>query len=195
MRARDEGFSLLELMIALTIGMVVLGLVMLSLSTFLQTGYDGVATGQANDRAALALTALRRQVVNADIVYAPTTTGFSVLLLTALEKQGSWTTFACAQWHLAPTGTLYDLTWANGQPRPHGTGNPVATGIVNPKPSTPPFTLDLSSSAFGHRILKVDFVLPETTQTSGTTLSIQSSITALDGQFYAPTAPQFCATP
>ena len=195
MSAREEGFSMLELMIALTIGMVVLGLAMLSLTTFLQTGYDGVATAQANDRAALALTALRHQVVNADIVYAPTTTGFSVLLLTAIQKNGAWTTYACVEWHLAPSGTLYDLAWPNGSAKPHGPGVPVATGIVNPSPSTPPFTLDLSSPEFGHRVLKVDFVLPETTKASGTTASMQSSITALDGQFYAPTAPQFCATP
>lgn len=195
MSAREEGFSMLELMISMTIGMIVLGLAMLSLTTFLQTGYDGVATAQANDRAALALSALRHQVVNADIVYAPTTTGFSLLLLTALEKKGTWTTYACVEWHLAPTGTLYDLSWPNGTQKPTGQGNAIATGIVNPNPSTPPFTLDLSSPAFGHRVLKVDFVLPQTTRTSGSSESMQSSITALDGQFYAPTAPQFCATP
>ncbi len=187
----EEGFTLLELLVALGIGMVVLALAMVTVITFLQTGYNGVAMGQANDNAALALTALRRQVVNADIVYAPSTTGFSLRLLTALPH----TTFACVQWKLSTTGTLYDLSWPNGQSQPSGNGTPIATGIVNPRPSTPPFTLDISSTSYGHRVLKVDFVLPETTKSTGAALSLQSSVTALDGQFYAPTAPQFCATP
>lgn len=186
----EEGVTLVELVVSLTIGMVVLGLAMLAIVTFLRTDYDGIATGQANDHAALALTVLRREVVNADIVYSPTTTGFSVQLLTALPH----TSTACVQWKLKSTGTLEDLSWQNGQPKPSGPWVTVATGITNSRPSTPPFVLDVSAASYGHRVLKINFVLPETVKQSGTKLALKSSITALDGQFYAPTAPQFCST-
>jgi Tfp pilus assembly protein PilW len=183
----DEGLSIVEVVVAMTIGLVVLGLAMMAIVTFLRTGYDGVASGQANDNAALAFTVLRREVVNADIVYTPATTGFSVLLLTAIPH----TTTACVQWRVK-TGSLEHLTWPNGQSKPTGPWVPVATGITNQRPSTPPFVLDTSAASYGHRVLKVVFDLSQRSKGSGTTLALKSSITALDGQFYAPTAPQFC---
>lgn len=202
---------MLELLVAMTIGVVLMGIAMLSITTFLQTGYNGVASGQANDRAALALTLIRRQVVNADVIYNPATegsnagptvpAGFSLRMLTAGARTtapratslATATVPTCVQWRLLATGTLEDRSWPTGHTTPESVRSwrTVATGITNPTVRAP-FTLD-PTGAYGHRVLKIQFVLPDTTKSTGTTISITTSVTALDAQFFAPTAAQFCS--
>lgn len=202
-RVGEAGFGLLELMIAMTIGIVVIGLVLVSVTSFLQTGYNGVATGQANDKLALALTFLRRQVTAADIIYNPTKTtaagvvatatkfrpGFSVRLLTTAT--GSTT---CVQWRLLPTGHLQERSWPTNAATT-ARWKTMATSLVNAT-ATAPFVLD-PTSAYGGRVLQVDLVI-RTTRNAKTTVgptTIESSFTALDAEFYVPTAPQFCSPP
>ncbi len=205
----DEGFSVLELLVAMVIGLVLLGLVMVSLSTFLQTGYDGIASGQANDNAALTMTVIRRQTVNADVLYNPADegtnagatipSGFSVRMLTAGARttapattpSGSITVPTCVQWRLLTTGNLEDRSWPTGRPTTVRPWRTVMSGLVNPA-STPPFALDMTG-AYQHRVLKLTFVLPETARRGGTTLTLHSSVTALDAQFFAPTASEYCS--
>lgn len=195
---------MLELLVAMTIGVVLMGVAMLSITTFLQTGYNGVASGQANDKAEIALTIIRRQVVNADVIYNPATTvpaGFSLRMLTAGAQTtaplttplAAATVPTCHQWRLLSTGTLEDRSWPTGHTTLVRSWRTVATGITNP-PGHAPFTLDPTGS-YGHRVLKIQFVLPDTTKSSGTTISITTSVTALDAQFFAPTAAQFCSPP
>ena len=208
-RRDQEGFSILELLVAMVIGMVLLGLVMVSLSTFLQTGYDGVASGQANDNAALTMTVIRRQIVNADVLYNPAgegtnagatvPSGFSLRMLTAGARttapaatpSGSVTVPTCVQWRLLKTGDLEDRSWPTGHPTTVRPWRTVMSGLVNPT-STPPFTLDMTG-AYQHRVLKLTFVLPETVRRGGASLSMRSSVTALDAQFFAPTASEYCS--
>jgi type II secretory pathway pseudopilin PulG len=209
-RRAEEGFSILEVLIAMVIGMVLLGLVMVSLSTFLQTGYDGVASGQANDNAALTMTLIRRQVVNADVLYNPASegsnagptipSGFSLRMLTAGARttappetaSGTITVPTCVQWRLLKTGKLEDRSWPTGRPTAVRPWRTVMSGLVNARPSTPPFALDMTG-AYQHRVLKLTFVLPETVRATGTSLTLRSSVTALDAQFFAPTASQYCS--
>lgn len=211
MSRREEGFSILEVVIAMTIGMVILGLVLVSLSTFLQTGYDGVASGQANNNAALVLTIIRRQVVNADVLYNPANegtkagstipAGFSLRMLAAgarttaplTTKLATFTVPTCIQWRLLKTGTLEDRSWPTGHATTVRAWRSVMTGLVNTRPSTPPFQID-TTGAYQHRVLKVTFMLPQTKKSTGTSLTIRSSFTALDAQFFAPTASQYCST-
>lgn len=201
---------MLEVLIAVTIGMVILGLVMVSLTTFLQTGYDGVASGQANDNAALTLTIIHRQAVNADVLYNPANeganagatlpSGFSLRMLTAGARTtakpgtslGTITVPTCVQWRLLTTGRLQDRSWPTGKAATVRPWHTVMSGLVNSRPATPPFKLD-TTGAYQHRVLKLTLVLPETTSSSGTDLSIRSSVTALDAQFFAPTASQYCS--
>ena len=210
MRRGEEGFSVLEMLIAMMIGMVLLGLVMVSLSTFLQTGYDGVATGQANDNAALTMTVIRRQVVNADVLYNPANegsnagptipSGFSLRMLTAGARTtappetvlGTITVPTCVQWRLLKTGNLQDRSWPTGHPTTVRSWHTVMTGLVNRRPTTPPFKLDMTG-AYQHRVLKLTLMLPETVKSTGTSLTLRSSVTALDAQFFAPTASEYCS--
>ena len=210
MRRGEEGFSVLEMLIAMMIGMVLLGLVMVSLSTFLQTGYDGVASGQANDNAALTMTVIRRQVVNADVLYNPANegsnagptlpSGFSLRMLTAGARTtappetvlGTITVPTCVQWRLLKTGNLQDRSWPTGHPTTVRSWHTVMTGLVNRRPTTPPFKLDMTG-AYQHRVLKLTLMLPETVKSTGTSLTLRSSVTALDAQFFAPTASEYCS--
>ena len=210
MRRREEGFSILEVVIAVTIGMVLLGLVMVSLSTFLQAGYDGVASGQANDNAALTMTIIRRQVVNADVLYNPADeganagatvpSGFSLRMLTSGARTtappetplGTITVPNCVHWRLLWTGDLQDRSWPTGHPTTVRPWHTVMAGLVNARPSTPPFKLDMTG-AYQHRVLKLTFVLPATVKKTGTSVTLRSSVTALDAQFFAPTASEYCS--
>lgn len=208
MTAGEEGFSILEVLVAVGIGMVILTLAMVSIVTFMQTGYNGVAAGQANDKAEIALTLIRRQLVNAEVVYNPATegskagstipAGFSLRILTVgasttappTTDLSTVTTQTCIQWRLK-THLLQDRSWPTGHPTTVRPWHTVATTVRNAA-STVPFALDLTGS-YGHRVLKILIVLPETTKATGTTLSLKSSITALDAQFFAPTASQYCS--
>ncbi len=210
MKRLEEGFSVLEVVIAMAIGMVLLGLVMVSLSTFLQTGYAGVASGQANDNAELAMTIIRRQVVNADVLYNPADeganagptvpSGFSLRMLTAGARTtappetplGTITVPNCVQWRLLATGDLQNRSWPTGRPSTVRPWHTVMAGLVNPRPSTPPFKLDMTG-AYQHRVLKLTFLLPATVKKTGTSVALRSSVTALDAQFFAPTASQYCS--
>lgn len=210
MRRNEDGSSMLELLIAMVIGMVLLGLVMVSLSTFLQSGYDGVASGQANDNAALTMTIIRRQVVNADVLYNPADegsnagatvpSGFSLRMLTAGARTtappetvlGTITVPTCVQWRLLETGNLEDRSWPTGHPTAVRPWHTVMSGLVNPRPTTPPFELD-TTGAYQHRVLKLTFVLPQTVRATGPSLTLRSSVTALDAQFFAPTASEYCS--
>ena len=211
MTTGEDGFSMIELMISLAIGMVVLALVLVSLTTFLQTGYNGVATGQAADNMALVMTVIRRQVINADVLYNPATegtnagatipAGFSLRMLTAGARTTAspHTTLAtatvptCVQWRLLKTGSLQDRSWPTGRTTAARPWHTAATGIVNTRPGTPPFVLD-TTGAYQHRVVKLSFSLPETTKSSGTALVVKSSVTALDAQFFNPTAGQYCGS-
>lgn len=210
MRRDEEGLSILEVAIAMTIATVLLGLVMVSLSTFLQTGYNGVASGQANDNASLVVTIIRRQVVNADVLYNPANegtnagstipSGFSLRMLmagasTTAPIETSLATFTvptCVQWRLLTTGTLEDRSWPDGISATVRPWRTVMTGLVNPRPSTPPFQID-TTGAYQHRVLKIAFVLPQTQKSTGSSLTVRSSVTALDAQFFAPTASEYCS--
>lgn len=200
-----------EVMIATTIGMVVLALAMVSVITFMRTGYNGVAAGQANDKAELALTLIRRQVINSDVIYNPATegtkagstvpAGFSLRILTAGARTtappttslATSTVPTCVQWRLLSTGKLQDRSWPTGEPTTVRAWHTMATQIMNPRPGTPPFKLDTSTGSYGHRVLKINLFLPNTTKSTATTITLKSSVAALDAQFFAPTAAQFCS--
>lgn len=196
----DDGFTLIELIIAMAIGMVVLGLTLISLTVSIRTGYSGVAMGQANDKANLAFTELRRQVSAADIVFNPATegtnagatipTGFSLRILT--DQSGTTT---CVQWRLidtAATGTLQVRSWPDGEPTQVTAWVPVVAGIVNPA-TTPPFAL-ATTTAYGNRLLDVDLVVKAAnTRASPVTTQIRSSFAAFNAQFFAGTHSAFCS--
>lgn len=194
------GFTLLELLIALTIGVVVLGLVMTSLAVFLRTGYNGVALAQSNDKANVVFTEIGQQVVGADIVFNPTTEGTNAgtgiakgFSLRVLSTASGRTT--CVQWRVVeptPPAATEDLevrSWPNGEPTRASSWSTLVTGLVNA--TTKPFALP-GTTAYGGRLLEVDLVFRAAGTSSSATTEFQSSFDAANAEFFSGTHSQFC---
>lgn len=208
----------MELAIAMFIGVTLLTLVMVSLTTTVQTGLNAVASGHANDENNLALNEIQRQVVSADVIYDPTvdtptsvtptpthpttlvtiknhttTGGYLLRLLT--NYKGSTT---CVQWRLTNTGELQFRSWAMNHPTTLAGWNAgwqtVVTGLLT---TTPPFSTASSTPAYGNRILTVTLVAKSGAASTrlNPTAEVSASFPSLDAQFYPITAPNFCTAP
>lgn len=195
-RRRDEsGLTLIELMIAISLGVLVLVLVLGSLTLALRTGDNGLAAGKANDKLSLAMTEIKKQVVSAYVLFNPATegskagsaipAGFSLRLLSPSTGQPR-----CDQWRLAGT-VLEDRSWIDGNATSATPWATVATGVVNPA-DQPPFAL-AATTEYGGRLLNVNLVVSaSTTLGSNTTTQVQASFTAANAEFFPPSHTQFC---
>lgn len=206
-----DGFTLVELAIALGIGMTILTLVMVSLTTTIQTGLNGVASGHANSQNNLALDDIQRQVVSADVIYNPATTtphattpshpatlptraptspgGYLLRLLT--NYKGSTT---CVQWRLTTAGQLQFRSWPEGRSATVTHWGTVVTGLST---STEPFTTKSSTAVYGSRILTVTLVAKSGAASThlNPTAEVSASFPSLDAEFYPTTAPNYCTPP
>ena len=96
------GFTVTETVVALGIGALVIGLVIVSMGSFFQLGTSSITQGQASSDASLAIQEMQRQVVAANVIFNPTTAtqaakagteptgssipvGFSLLVLTTAK--------------------------------------------------------------------------------------------------------------
>lgn len=200
--AAEQGFTLLELLIAMGIGVVVITLVMMSLGLYVQTGDNGVAMGQADSNADLVLAQIQREIVGTNVIFNPATEGtnagtgippgFSLRVLTAAAGQTT-----CVQWRVLGSGAgplagdLQTRSWPNGEPSKVTQWSTIATGVDNAA-TQPPFVLD-TTSGYGHRLLDVDLVIRAAhTPRSDAVTQVRASFSALDAEFFSPTDRQFC---
>lgn len=195
----EHGYTLVEMLIAATIALVVLGLVMVSLPLMVNITDNNLALHNANEKVYLAVDQLERQVEAANVIFNPATegenagptisSGFSLRLYSS-----STGTDRCDQWRVTATMQLEDRFWTPGIPSTLTSWVTVATGIENSS-STPPFAL-AATSAYGDRMLNVHLVLRASQTTASTTTNYQTSFTATDAQFYSPAEDDsFCTVP
>jgi prepilin-type N-terminal cleavage/methylation domain-containing protein len=202
----DAGFTLIELVVALTLAVIIISLVSLTFATAIRNSTNATAAGVANDNAVLALNALQRQVVSADIIYSPsvkttnagsqvptprTTAGFALRMLSSYKSSSTPT---CIQWRLESTGKLQERSWRVNLTTTVTGWKTVVSGLKTT--STPPFAV-ATTSAYASRALSITFILaasPTSTHANATT-KVASSVASLDAEFYNVTAPQFCSPP
>lgn len=191
----EDGVTLIELLIAISLGFLVLLMVMGSLTLIVKTGDNGLAAGRANDQASLALADIKRQVVSAYVLFNPATeggnagaatpAGFSLRLLTPVGGQTS-----CDQWRLVGT-QLEQRSWPEGDAASVTPWATVATGLEN-SGSQPPFALD-PAPIYGGRLLDVDLVLKASTSLGASnTTEVKASFTASNAEFFPSSHTQFC---
>jgi len=209
----DEGFTLIELAVALGIGSIVVSLVLVSMGTFFQLGSSTLTSGQANSNGAYDLQEIQRQVLSADVIFNPSTTtqaakagkepsgsavpkGFSLLIMTAAKG-----TTTCVQWRVlsTSTGLLETRSWPEATSTPPVTPWVVVTkGVINATVTPPvtPFSL-ATTTTYGSRLVNVTLVLKNTSRPgskSSTSTTFKSSLVARDSEFFSPTDSQFCMT-
>lgn len=218
----EDGFSLIEFLIATTIGIIIITLVMASLPLFVETGENGVALAQADNTANTALSAIEEQVVAGQVIFSPTTEatnagatlkkypGYSLRVLTSAT-----TPTACYQLRVVvvtkqhptkltktapetPTKTkvLQVRSWPNDDPSLVTTWSNLATGLRNTGSTQKPFQLD-TTKAFGNRMLDADLVLRASQTKTHThhqfvTTRVHASYAASDAQFFTKADSQFC---
>jgi len=190
----DSGFTLVEMMVAMVIAVIVMGLVVFSLPIFLKLGDNTSAMSRAGGEADVALATIGRQVADANVVFNPSTEGtkagtdippgFSVRLLT--DSKGVTT---CDQWRLT-SGSLEVRSWVNGSATATKWST-IATKVDNTN-TQPPFVL-ATTSHYGGRLLEVDLHLQSNTTKPIASTEIESSFAASDAEFFAPSDNQFCA--
>jgi type II secretory pathway pseudopilin PulG len=194
---RAEGFSLIELLVAFTIGVVVLTLVATSIATGLFSQTNGIAFGKATDEASLAITQLQRATVNASEIFNPATqganagidvpAGYSLRILTTHQ-----TTHTCEQWAVV-THNLEYRSWSASKPVP-GSWNTLVTGVTNEASTpgtTPPFAL-ATTPDYGKRLINVHLKLKAGSGSSTAATSLNVSFTAVDAAYGTATPTVTC---
>jgi len=195
-RTREEGFSLVEILVAMGVATVIMALVAMSLAVDLKTGNNSVAVNQDNQTANVALLQIQRQATAADIIFNPATegvragagvpAGFSLRILT-VTKSGT----TCEQWRVVTTH-LELRSWPDLQPDGVSQWRTIITGVVNSS-TQPPFVL-ASTPKYDNRVLDVNLEVrsggPSVPSTRVTT-----SFSATNAQFFTPKDIQFCTPP
>jgi prepilin-type N-terminal cleavage/methylation domain-containing protein len=194
---REEGFTLIEIVIAMTVLVVVLTLSMQAVSTVLGLSTLATSTGYANEQAALAMTELRQEIISADILFNPATegsnaganpdgssipAGFSLRIYTELNGIPE-----CVQWRLLDTGALESRSYSDEWQTDGvvGVWSTLETGVTNPA-SNPPFSIDTGANfggSSGSRLVDVKFDFDQTTKPV-TMIEDQTSVAARDAEYY-----------
>ncbi len=192
-RAGEQGFSLVEILVAMGVATIVLALVATSLAVDLKTNNESVAVNHENQLANDALIQIQQQTSSANLVFNPATeaakagtgipAGFSVRLLSVTA---SGTT--CEQWRVVTT-RLEQRSWPEGSPDQVSGWREVIRGVVNPT-TRPPFVL-ATTSVYDNRVLSVDLVVRTGGPTAPST-RVTTSFSATDAQFFSPSDTQFC---
>ncbi|MDA8356174.1 MAG: type II secretion system protein [Actinomycetota bacterium] len=190
---REDGFSLVEILVAMGVAAIVLSLVTASLAVTLKESNGTLAVNQENQLANSVLAQLQQQVTAANVVFNPATegtnagagipAGFSLRLL-IVGRSGT----TCEQWRVL-TSHLELRSWPEGQPGQASVWRTVASQVTNPA-TQPPFAL-ASTSSYDNRVLDVDLDI----RTGGSpvpALAVRTSFAATDAQFFSPTDTQFC---
>lgn len=202
-RGTEAGFTLVELAVALAIGITLLTLVLVSLTNTIQTGLDAVASGHANSNNNLALNEIQREVVSSDVIYNPATktpkattilppTGSGGYLLRLLTNYKDSTT--CVQWRLTTAGKLQFRSWSINRPTTVKHWETIVTGLLT---TTPPFSTSTTRVSYGSRILTVSLIARSGAASTHLNLKaeVSASFPSLDAEFYPTTAPNYCTPP
>lgn len=189
----EAGFTLVELLIAMGLGSLVVGLAFAAFGVFSNAGNTAVAIGKSTSAADTALAQIQSQVESANVLFNPATegtragagipAGFSLRILTVVK--GATT---CEQWRVS-SGDLQKRTWATGSTSsvPWAT---ITTGVSNPR-TEPPFSL-ASTTAYGGRMVNVDLVITASSNNRSGATTVDDSFTAFDAEFFSSSDTQFC---
>jgi len=159
---KDEGMSLVELLVTMVVAGVVGGAAVLGVTTLMRSQTAVDARLQAQQQAQLAVDQIASQVRSGNVLYQPTETQSAWGLLIYTQSNGQQ---RCVEWDLAKaSGDLRSRSWIpnwnlNGLiDEGEVTGwRVVAANLVNGtlSPQVAPFSVP-ASEPFGERLLAID---------------------------------------
>lgn len=192
-RDESEGFTLIELIVAMGVSMILLVMMASAMAVALRVNTGIVAVNRDNQQANIALGQIQHQVNTANLIFNPATEGtragtgtppgFSVRIL-AVTSSGT----TCDQWRVV-TSNLETRSWPDGHAALASRWRTVIAGVVNSS-TQPPFVL-ASTPSYGSRVLALDLSV-HTGAPSTPSTKITTSLSSTDAQFFSPLDTQFC---
>ena len=197
----DDGMTLLELLISMTVLTVVLTIVTVVLVGFQKVYVKENDRTQTNDQARLAVEELDREVRSGNVLYDPALEndpghdiypGMSLRIYTQ-SNANSRPGFRCVQWRIDGAGELENRNWwTNWRDDPThlvSGWRTVADHVVNrsDSPQVPAFALDTSDPSYGSRLVNVTIVVNQNAK-SGQDLTVKSAVEGRDTTFGYPSS-------
>ena len=182
LHAREEGVTLPELMIALSVMMVVAGIFLTAVVSVQTNVARQERRSDNNDQARLAIEQLDREVRSGNVLYNPqfeTLPYYSFRVFTQSNANTSTPPFRCVQWVISEDRELVRRQWPPGEPDDASGWRVVAEHIVNRAPGIgePAFNLDAEPSK-GGRTVNVKLVVNGNLENeSRATIRIQTALT------------------
>jgi len=202
----DQGFTLVELVVAMSLMGIVLAVFGTTLASVQRTAVKEDAYGQSNDQARLALEQIDHEMRSGNVLYDPglengsgagalsSCTGclpyYTMRIFTQTNADtrasGFGSGYLCVMWQIDANKQLLERTWPPDQPEEASAWRIVATGIVNRTVGSPAFTLD-SDPLKGGRTLNVNLkVNADYTHYPGNTSTEQSAYTGRNTSYGYP---------
>jgi prepilin-type N-terminal cleavage/methylation domain-containing protein len=181
----DEGFTLVELLVAMVVMTLVLALSFTVITKIISGTKSSQARSNAIDEARIGVEQMERQIRSGNVLYAPSYDSSNKLWLLQVYTQVNGNQ-RCVQWKVDTVGqTLQFRSWS---PTWQQDGDVtawriVARDIVNNPASSPdtPFNRSTSGGVYGTRLLDVH-LLVRASGTPGST-ALDSSITGRNTSF------------
>lgn len=180
----DQGVTLVELLISMTIFSVVLGIVYGILISVQKQTADTVRRADSVDQARIALSELDRQVRSGNVLYNPI---FEVLPMSMRVYTQANGAQRCVQWQIdAATKVLRTRSWTttwqtDGTPAPEW--KITARNVVNKTTDSPlPFALQGSTTVYGSRLVDVR-ILVKDARAGGKPVEVKASLSGRNTQY------------
>lgn len=192
---RQEGMSLAELMITMTLMMIVI-VTFTSILASIQRAVDHTDSQAVNnDQARLAMMELDREIRSGNVLYDPAneTAAPGYILRIYTQSNANIRTpspgYVCRLWQVTTGGDLQTQSWPPLQPSQASAWLTVATGLVNRvvTPQVPAFTRSDPASATGGRIVFITLLVNNRYSTRpNETVRIQAAITGRNTSYGFP---------
>jgi type II secretory pathway component PulJ len=148
---REEGFTLVELMIASSLMMTVLVVFTSALIAIQRAAISEDRRSQNNDQARIAVEALDREIRSANYIYNPESESVAGQMLRIYTQTNAPTRspapgYLCVLWQITSDNRLQTRNWPPLQPGLATPWRTVSTGIVNRSLSIKAFSMDTDPS-------------------------------------------------
>ena len=193
--ARDDGYTLVEIAIAVALLGVVIGMVLIFLTRAQADLQIQVSRSTSNDQVRLAAQSIDREIRSGDVFYDPASENYTQgdvvpsMSLRVLSEANAATRPGkrCVQWRITSGGELQRRDWHTdwqSDPATKVSGwRTVAEGIRNRAESVPAFTRTQSN------LISIDLRANDDTS-KGSTVQVKLAVSGRDTLFYPTSAPR-----
>lgn len=186
LRRRDDGYTIVEMLVVMVVLPVMAAIVYQTLIHVLQSQRQIDERTQAVDQARTAIEQIDRQVRSGNVLYDPSLETLPMSLRIYTQSNGLQ---KCVQWQVDTTNHLlrtrsWDPTWWQGTGTV-GAWHVVARDVTNTS-SQPPFALQGPSASYGTRLVRADLFVRVSSQ-GGNAVEVSTQTSGRNTQYgYTP---------